>query len=96
VRVYRSGHELIADIATWSDEQLASMPAARRADGVAPAGPILSGAIAAALERRLAGVAAQGEAVRTAAQALAEDAAIGVAYRKPPWQEPLLAVLGRV
>jgi hypothetical protein len=91
VRVYRSGHELIADIANWSPEQLAAMPAVERADGVAPAGPKLSEPIAQALDA----LDIEDAAVRTAAQALAEDAAIGVAYRKPPWQEPLLRVLGR-
>jgi hypothetical protein len=92
VRVYRSGHELIADIANWSDEQLAAMPSAQRANGVPEAGPLLAEPIAAALAARFDGA---DEADVAAAQGLAEDAAIGVAYRKPPWQEPLLRVLGR-
>jgi hypothetical protein len=92
VRVYRSGAEVVADIATWTPEQLAAMPAAARAPGVAPAGPRLSGLIEAALAEREIG----DDRVREAAQALAEDAAVGVAYRKPPWQAPLLGVLGRL
>jgi hypothetical protein len=91
VRVYRSGQEVIADIASWSAEQLAAMPSVARAPGVPDAGPRLKPLIAAALaEREIVD-----EAVRAAAQALAEDAAVGVAYRKPGWQAPLLGVLGR-
>jgi hypothetical protein len=96
VRVYRSGHELIADIATWSPEQLARMPATERAPGVAPAGPKLSEPIARALEARRTELPALADELLAAAQALAEDAAVGVAYRRPPWQAPLLAVLDRV
>ena len=92
MRVYRSGHELIADIANWSEEQLAAMPSAERADGVPEAGPLLAEPIVAALAARFDGADA---AQLAAAQALAEDAALGVAYRKPPWQAPLLEVLGR-
>jgi len=92
VRVYRSGQELIADIANWSPDQLAAMPAAPRAPGVAPAGPRLTELIARALDAH----EIEDGAVRAAAQALAEDAAVGVAYRRPPWQAPLLGVLGRL
>jgi hypothetical protein len=91
VRVYRSGAEVIADIASWSPDQLAAMPAARRAPGVPAAGPKL----AAPISRALDALAIDDPGVRAAAQALAEDAAVGVAYRRPPWQAPLLEVLGR-
>ena len=91
MRVYRSGAEVIADIASWSPDQLAAMPAAQRAPGVAAAGPKLSEPIARALDA----LATEDDAVRAAAQSLAEDAAVGVAYRRIPWQRPLLEVLGR-